>query len=139
MSLFPMLGGNVPQTAQALPLYREVLADDNGLPVWRGGSPVIVEGADAVRLWAMTALRTMRYHHAIYSGQFGSELSTLIGQGWSSDIKTAEAPRMVREALLVNPYVSDVSDIVVEFADDTLRISATLKTIYGEVQVGENL
>ena len=136
MSLFPMLGGSVPQPSQTLPLYREIMADpDTGLPVWKNGRPVEVEGADAVRLWAMTALRTMRYHHAIYSGQFGSELSTLMGQGWSSDIKTAEAPRMVREALLVNPYVSEVSDIVVDFADDELQISATLKTIYGEVRV----
>ena len=136
MSLFPMLGGSVSQPSQTLPLYREIMADpDTGLPVWKNGRPVEVEGAAAVRLWAMTALRTMRYHHAIYSGQFGSELSTLMGQGWSSDIKTAEAPRMVREALLVNPYVSEVSDIVVDFADDELQISATLKTIYGEVRV----
>lgn len=136
MSLFPMLGSSVPQPSQTLPLYREIMADpDTGLPVWKNGKPVEVEGAAAVRLWAMTALRTMRYHHAIYSGQFGSELSTLMGQGWSSDIKTAEAPRMVREALLVNPYVSEVSDIVVDFADDELQISATLKTIYGEVRV----
>lgn len=135
MSLFPMLG-HVPQPSQTLPLYREIMADpDTGLPVWKNGRPVEVEGAAAVRLWAMTALRTMRYHHAIYSGQFGSALSTLMGQGWSSDIKTAEAPRMVREALLVNPYVSEVSDIVVDFADDELQISATLKTIYGEVRV----
>ena len=136
MSLFPMLGGSVPQPSQTLPLYREIMADpDTGLPVWKNGRPVEVEGAAAVRLWAMTALRTMRYHHAIYSGQFGSELSTLMGQGWSSDIKTAEAPRMVREALLDNPYVSEVSDIVVDIADDDLQISATLKTIYGEVRV----
>lgn len=136
MSLFPMLGSSVPQPSQTLPLYREIMADpDTGLPVWKNGRPVEVEGAAAVRLWAMTALRTMRYHHAIYSGQFGSDLSTLMGQGWSSDIKTAEAPRMVREALLVNPYVSEVSDIVVDFADDELQISATLKTIYGEVRV----
>lgn len=136
MSLFPMLGDSLPQTSQPLPLYREVMADpDTGLPVWKSGNPVEVEGAEAVRLWAMTALHTMRYHHAIYSGQFGSELSTLIGQGWSSDIKTAEAPRMVREVLLVNPYVTDVTDIAVDFTDDKLQISATLKTIYGEVRV----
>lgn len=136
MSLFPMLGSSVPQPSQTLTLYREIMSDpDTGLPVWKNGKPVEVEGAAAVRLWAMTALRTMRYHHAIYSGQFGSELSTLMGQGRSSDIKTAEAPRMVREALLVNPYVSEVSDIVVDFADDELQISATLKTIYGEVRV----
>ena len=140
MSLFPMLGDAAAPEVQELPLYREVMADEQtGLPVWRGGSPVVVEGAAAIRLWAVTALRTMRYHHAIYSGQFGSELSMLIGRSWSADIKTAEAPRMVREALMVNPYVTDVADIAVDFSGDELRISATLHTIYGEVKLGENL
>ena len=139
MSIFPMLGDVAVPESQDLPLYRDVMADDNGMPVWRGGSPVFVEGAAAVRIWAITALRTMRYHHAIYSGQFGSELSTLIGRNWSDDIKSAEAPRMVREALMVNPYVTDVADILVEFSGNELCISATLHTIYGEVNVRENI
>ena len=100
MSLFPILGDNLTAEASQLPLYAEVMADGHGMPVFRGGAPVIVTGADAVRLWAMTA----------------------------------EAPRMVRDALLINPYITDVSDISVDFAGDTLAISARLKTIYGEVE-----
>lgn len=136
MSIFPILGDNLAAESRALPPYREIMADpDTGLPVFRGGVPVVAEGAEAVRLWAATALRTVRYRHEIYSQNFGCELESLIGQEFSDDVKTAEAPRMVREALLVNPYISDVSGIAVDFADGTLQISATVKTIYGEVTV----
>ena len=134
MSLFPILGDNLTAEAAQLPLYAEVMADGHGMPVFRGGSPVIVTGADAVRLWAMTALRTARYRFEIYSQNFGCELENLVGRDCSGEVKTAEAPRMVRDALLINPYITDVSDIAVDFAGDTLAISARLKTIYGEVE-----
>lgn len=138
MSLFPMLGDVPAGQQQELPLYREILADETtGMPVWRDGAPVVAEGAEAVRLWVMTALRTVRYRHAIYSQNFGCELETLVGQSFSSEVKTAEAPRMVRDALLINPYITDVADLAVDFEDGSLHIAATVKTIYGEVTVDE--
>lgn len=136
MSLFPLLGDAVAAERRELPLYREILADpETGLPVWRAGRPVVAEGAEAVRLWAVTALRTARHRYMIYSQDFGCELETLMGQGFSDDVKTAEAPRMVREALLLNPYISDVRDITVDFAADALHIAARLETVYGEMEI----
>lgn len=136
MSLFPILGDNIAAESSELPLYREVMADPvTGLPVWRGGSPVMAEGKDAVRLWVVTALRTARYHYEIYSQAFGSEMESLIGRGYSDEVKASEAPRMIRDALLINPYITDVADIVVDFSGDVLQVSATIITIYGEVTV----
>lgn len=136
MSLFPILGDAVAAERRELPLYREILADpETGLPVWRAGRPVMAEGAEAVRIWAVTALRTARYRYMIYSQDFGCELETLMGQSFSDDVKTAEAPRMIRDTLLVNPYISDVRDIAVDFTGDTLDISARLETVYGEVSI----
>lgn len=136
MSLFPILGDNLTAESRQLPLCREILADPKtGLPVWRGGVPVVAEGAEAVRIWILTALRTVRYRHDIYSLNFGCELEALVGQGFSDDVKTAEAPRMVRETLLVNPYITEVTDVTVDFSDGMLQIAATVKTIYGEVTV----
>lgn len=139
MSLFPIFGDNVQVTQTELPLYRDVLADPvTGLPVFRGGSPVIVEGLEALRVWIATAIRTPRCRHGIYSWNFGCELDSLVGRVCSPEVKTAEAPRMVREALLVNPYITDVRDITVEADGDKTVISATIQTIYGEVGVDAN-
>ncbi len=135
-TLFPIIGDvSTTATETALPMYREVACDEGGLPIWKNGNPVIVQGKEAVRLWVMTALRTNRYFHGIYTNQFGCELTSLIGKGFSDDVKTSEAPRMVREALLVNPYITSVSDIEVAFSDTTLTITATVNTIYGEVSI----
>ena len=126
MSIFPILGDSAQASSEARPLYRDILCDNTGMPVF-------VSGTEALKIWAVTALRTVRYQHAVYSNQFGCELQTLVGQQYSDDLKTAEAPRMVREALLTNPYIQDVTDISVEFTGTVLMVSAKIQSIYGEV------
>ena len=74
-----------------------------------------------------------RTRYEIYSWDFGSEVESLIGQNYSDELKQAEAVRYVREALEINPYVTDISSISVSFADGVLAVSAAINTIYGEV------
>ena len=138
MSIFPMLGGDAAEARRELPLLREVKADpETGLPIFRGGRPVIAEGAEALSMWISTALRTVRYQHEIYSTDFGCEAASLIGQGWSDSVQSSEAPRMVRDALRMNPYIQDVSDVEAKFEGGRLHVSGSVKTIYGEVDIGE--
>lgn len=44
-----------------------------------------------------------------------------------------EAPRYLREALLINPYITAVTEIAVDFAGSRLTVSGRAETIYGEV------
>ena len=37
--------------------------------------------------------------------------------------------------LMINPYITDVTNVAVSFADGKLSISCTIKTIYGEVTI----
>lgn len=135
MSIFPFYTEtSVSSTGGQLPLMREVARDPNtGKTVWRGGNPVIVTGLEAVASWANAALRTARCRHAIYSDRYGCEADSLISYSWSKDIKTAEAPRMVRDALKPCPYIRGVEDLTVNFSNGRLSISGRLSTIYGEV------
>ncbi|WP_243121556.1 DUF2634 domain-containing protein [Anaerotruncus rubiinfantis] len=132
--LFPMIQ---PQTAEVdteLPLYKEAAWDfEKEQPIFRGGNPVIVTGKEAVKVWCWKALLTERTRYEIYSWDFGSEVESLIGQNYSDELKQAEAVRYVREALEINPYVTDISSISVSFADGVLAVSAAINTIYGEV------
>ena len=132
--LFPMIQ---PQTAEVdteLPLYKEAAWDfEKEQPIFRGGNPVIVTGKVAVKVWCWKALLTERTRYEIYSWDFGSEVESLIGQNYSDELKQAEAVRYVREALEINPYVTDISSISVSFADGVLAVSAAINTIYGEV------
>lgn len=138
MSIFPMI--QPPETAesssQTLPLCKEVAWDyaDNR-PIFRRGEPVIVTGKEAVKVWIWKALHTERYRYEIYSWDYGEEFSSLIGQSYTPMLKEAEAPRYLRECLLINPYIRAVKSINVSFAASRLTVEGTAETIYGEVPI----
>lgn len=142
MSLFPMIQPTADKAgeAQSLPLAREVAWDyENDVPVFRRGEPVPVTGREAIKVWIWNAIHTERCRHEIYSRAYGSEFHSLAGQAYTESLKTAEAPRYLRECLLVNPYITAVNNITVEFAGDRLTVSGTAVTVYGEVPVNAAL
>lgn len=136
MNIFPIIQPQVDETAAELKLYKEVKWDFNkNVPVFENGSPVIVTGKEAVLVWAWKALHTARYRHEIYTWDYGSEIESLVGQPSSEELKQAEAARYLRECLLINPYITDVSNITVTFEGEKLNISCTIETIYGEANL----
>lgn len=136
MGLFPLIEN--PDTGQVqangnLPLCREV--DWNFVtnrPVWRGGQPVFVTGARAVLVWAWNALHTRRFAHDVFSTNYGHDFERLIGRPYSDGVRQSEAIRILRDTLLVNPYITAVEQVEVAFEGSTLHLTARLKTIYGE-------
>lgn len=136
MSIFPMIdpGEAAEARSQALPLCREVAWDfEHDVPIFRGGQPVVVTEKEALKVWIWRALRTPRFKYEIYTWAYGSEFESLLGQAYSDSVKTAEAPRYLRECLLVNPYITEVKDITVFFEAARLTVKGTAVTIYGEV------
>lgn len=135
MSLFPAIQPKVSQSGQ-LPLYREVAWDyGKNIPIWQNGNPVFITGAEAVKVWVWKALQVPRYQYEIYSWDYGNEWTELIGGAYSEAVQKSEAARYVRECLLVNPYITEVTNLKTEFAGDRLTVSCTVKTIYGEVTI----
>lgn len=138
MSIFPMIQPpeTVESSAASLPLCKEAAWDfARNVPVFRRGEPVIVTGKEAVKVWIWKALYTARYRYEIYSKDYGSEFETLIGQAYTATLKEAEAPRYLRECLLINPYITAVRNIVCSFEGSRLTVSGTVETIYGEVTI----
>lgn len=134
LRLFPASVTADTSASTALPLYRDVLWQD-GRPVYRGGSPVLATGLDALRGWIWRALMTARYDWPIHSRRYGCELEQLAGRPYTAAVKTSEAQRMVRDALEVNPYITGVQRVRVSFDETTLSITAEVKTVYGEAIV----
>lgn len=134
-SIFPMIQPPVAADAGAdLPLCKEVAWDfEKNTPIWRRGEPVIVTGKEAVKVWIFKALMTPRFKYEIYTWAYGSEFESLIGQAYTPTLKEAEAPRYLRECILVNPYVRSVTNITVDFSGSRLTVSGNANTIYGEV------
>lgn len=135
-TLFPLLQPQAARAENELPLCREAAWDyERNAPIFRRGEPVIVEGAEAVRVWAWLALHTPRFRHEIFSRAYGCELEGLIGQPYTEALKRAEGARYVRECLEVSPYIKSVDDITVDFADGELDISCALSTVYGREEL----
>lgn len=137
-SLFPLIQapGEGSQTSAALPLYREVAWDfDTDRPKWRNGSPAWVTGAQAVATWVWNTLHYVRTSLDLFSWDWGNELQLLTGRPFSQAVKESEAVRYVRDCLTVNPYITDVRQISVDFSGSTITICCAVDTIYGEVEV----
>ena len=138
MSLFPLIDrpDDGVLAAAELPLYRETDWNfQTNEPVWRGGDPVMVTGTREVLVWAWNALHTERFAHDVFSGDYGPDFSALRGQPYTEEVRAAEAIRIVRETLMINPYITDVTQVSAEFSGSTLALRFKLTTIYGEVSI----
>lgn len=135
-SIFPAVQPVLSVQVEPLPVAREVKWDFlRDVPVLKNGQPVMVEGIEAVKVWAWNALYTIRYRYLIYPWEYGDEVETLIGQSYIEETKKAEAMRYVRECLMVSPYIKSVNNIRVSFSEDHLTISCEIETVYGKTVI----
>lgn len=138
MSLFPIIQPQFEVVEEERPLYRETAWDYKlDCPIWKNGTPVIVEGLEAVKVWAWNALKTERFRHSIYSWNYGCELEGLIGQAYTEALKRSEAARYVKECLLTNPYITGITNIAADFTGEQLTITCDVQTEYGNFKLEE--
>lgn len=138
MSIFPFISPEVLESGQAseLPMFREYAYDfENNRLLLRDGNTYLVEGNEALRIWIFKALTTERFRYTAYDSAFGSEIHTLIGSPLNSEIVTSELKRFVIEALMVNPYISELSNF--QFTRTTSGVQAEFDstTIYGNMPI----
>lgn len=135
-NIFPFIDAKAAEINEALPLYKEIDWDfENNKPKFINGNFSFVVGNEAIKVWAYKALTTERFVYIIYSWDFGHEFDSMIGQVFTNDLVKSEVARFLEEALLINPYISGISNIRVDFYGDKIEIEAMLSTIYGEVRV----
>lgn len=94
-----------------------------------------LEDNEAIKIWIYKVLRTNRYHHVIYSWDFGQELESLIGNGYQEGYINSEAKRYIIEALSVHPKIKRCYNFEFEFKRDVLKIKFNVGTVFGEIEV----
>lgn len=138
-TIFPFIGvpaDYISPKTEELKLFREVAWNfEKDEPIIENGDFKIVEGNEAIKVWVYKCIKTNRYEHEVYSWDYGTELSELIGQKYSKGLTESEASRYIKESLLVNPYILDVNVANTRFTDDLLSVDIVINTIYGEVEV----
>ena len=138
MSLFPFISNNVDEVKvdNSFPLYKEVAWDfEKDTPVIQNGDFKIVEGNEAIKVWVYKALLTPRYNYSVYSWDYGSELMDLVGKAYTQSLTKEEAKRYIKEALLINPYILEVTVVDTSFNNGLLSADIKIVTIYGESEV----
>lgn len=99
------------------------------------GSPVILTGADALRLWIEKTIRTQFRRYSIYNGKnYGANIEDLtIGKTYGFDFVESELRREFETALLRHDDINSLSNFSVLRMGTTLDVSFTLSTVYGEI------
>ena len=91
-----------------LPLFKEYAWDfeKNCFLYDSAGRHILLEGAEAVKVWVYKALATERYQYLAYSWQYGIE---------------------------VKPFILSINNITFEQTGATAQVVVEMTTVYGEV------
>ena len=95
----------------------------------------IVEGYDALLVWAWLALQTPRYRYYIYSENYGQEYEDLIGKSYSTELTDSELERMTEECLTENPYITGIENFSCVKIEENVTVTFSLITELGDGEV----
>lgn len=99
----------------------------------------IVEGVDALCVWAYLALKARRYRWVIYSWGYGNEVYDLMGNSYSEEYLRSECRRYVEECLFENEHITGIEDLEVSQIKDVLYIKFRMITDIGSKEVEINV
>lgn len=91
-----------------------------------------IDDIESVKQAIYLILSTERYKYIIYSWDYGVELVDLIGK--PIPYCMSEIPRRVKEALLVDNRIEDITDFQFERKGTTLHTTFTVVTNVGNVE-----
>lgn len=89
------------------------------------------DGIEAMKQTIYCILNTERFEHLIYSWNYGIELKNLIGE--STTYAIPELERVIKEALIQDNRVQNVSDFKFEIRKNKIIINFTVTTTVGEL------
>lgn len=120
---------------QNLPLMQEVGVDfHTGQPLLEpDGSFRLISGLEAVRVWVWRALQpdNTRYAYSAHTVSYGNQFHLLAGK--SLPQAESRMAGLVRETLLVCPYITGVERFSFTREGSRLIAAFTVRTVYGEM------
>ena len=97
-----------------------------------------VDGLEGIKQYIYKVLTTERQSFLIYSRNYGTELERFIGK--SKEFTLADIERTITDALLYDKRIKSISNFKINAdKDDSLSISFTVKTIFGESEIGGDI
>lgn len=101
----------------------------------RDGKHYYVYGNEAMKIWIYKAMITARFRYTAYSGRFGTEVYSLIGEVVSDKLKREEIKRYITESIMVHPHIRAITDMKLERVGAGIEVTVWVKTAFeGEVE-----
>lgn len=131
MSLFPNKKIEKKEIERKLPMFTEYKWDflKNEIKLVDGKTE-LVTGIEALQVWVYKTLKTDRYKYLGYSWNYGSEIEDLLGKVMGEETVNIQVEKRLRDAL-INDYIKDIDDVIVENTNGSLKVSFAIETIYG--------
>lgn len=125
-------------TASDLPVFKEYAWDyERDRFIYNAdGTHKIVEKNEAIKVWVLHTLRVERYRYLAYFDDYGIELEPFVGTGPNDSERSSELFRYVKEGLLVNPYILDVTALSTKLGHKKITMTLHLETVYGSTSIG---
>lgn len=134
----PFVAGAPPGERETLPVFKEFDWDfeKDSFIMNPDGTHRIVEKNEAIKVWVMHVLKVERYRYLAYFDDYGIELEPFIGTGANDGERASRLYQYVKQGLLVNPYIVDVTAMSTKLDHKKITMSIKLETIYGSTSVG---
>lgn len=92
------------------------------------GTPVEVNGVEAVKEWLQLVLRTTQGRYAIYPSDFGASLYNVMGKKLPKGAVLSEIRRQLKESMKYCPTIEDIGQVVWDGEAITCTITLTNNT-----------
>lgn len=96
-----------------------------------------IDKLEALKQSIYLMLSTERYYWLIYNWYYGIELDNLIGQ--NKNYVVSEIPRRIKECLIEDDRIIDITDFNLNINKDTLCITFVVESIFGNVSVRKEI
>lgn len=108
-----------------------------GIDFEKGRIIGMIDGLEAVKQAVFLILQTERYRYLIYSDDYGSELEGLIGR--NPLFVQSELKRRIREALMQDDRIEDVTNFNIRFDGDSALVRFTVVSIFGNFEAEQEV
>ena len=123
MALSPLNTDGTTGSSLSIPVLSAQPSRTYALNIDTGELGGFVDGADAIEQFAKKAIMTARYRFPTYDFAYGCELEDIIGRDVSAALLETEIPRVIREALIYDERILDVTGFEITRDSDKLFVS----------------
>src|SRR5690606_35196789 len=108
-----------------------------GIDFERGRIRGMIDELEAIKQAVFLILQTERYRYLIYSDDYGSELEGLVGR--DPLFVRSELKRRIREALMQDDRIEDVTNFDIQINGDSALVRFTVVSVFGDFEAEQEV